>query len=214
MDKMHSQCEAELVARCCRGEAEAWDALFEKYYASTGRFVFQLASDFTREDVEEVCQETFLTVIKNLNSFHGKSQFQTWLFRVAANKARDYRQRLHATKRGGGQPALSLQAEDGEHGLTIDLPSNAPGPDDQLLNAEATQLVGQALHRLDPPCQELIQLRYFGDLSYEQISQALRLNHKTVSSRLSRCLDRLQAIYNSMIVRGKSAHSPSNPYAV
>ena len=44
------------------------------------------------EDTEEICQETFLSVIRNLESFHGESRFQTWLFRIAANKARDYRE--------------------------------------------------------------------------------------------------------------------------
>jgi RNA polymerase sigma-70 factor (ECF subfamily) len=109
--------EAELIARCRRGDAEAWDELFDRHYAAAGRFVFQLGHDFSREDVEEICQEVFLSVIRNLQSFHGGSQFQTWLFRIAANKARDYRQRRQAAKRGGGQAPLSLQAEDPDTGL-------------------------------------------------------------------------------------------------
>src|SRR3954447_15579769 len=103
--------EAELLIRCRRGEADAWNELFDLHYAAAGRFIFQLASDFTREDADEICQETFLSVIHNLGSFHGDSQFQTWLFRIAANKARDYRERRQAAKRGGGQTPLSLQAE-------------------------------------------------------------------------------------------------------
>ena len=63
------------------------------------------------EDAEEICQEVFLSVIKNIDSFHGGSQFQTWLFRIATNKARDYRERRHAAKRGGGQTTISLDAE-------------------------------------------------------------------------------------------------------
>ena len=125
---MGSDAEAELIARCRRGEAGAWDELFDQHYAATGRFVFQLGHDFTREDVEEICQEVFLSVIRSLDSFRGGSQFQTWLFRVAANKARDYRQRQHAAKRGGGQLPVSLQAEDPETGLTLDPPGDTPAP--------------------------------------------------------------------------------------
>jgi RNA polymerase sigma-70 factor (ECF subfamily) len=95
--------EAELLARCRRGDAGAWDELFDLHYAASGRFVFQLAPDFSREDCEEICQETFLSVIKNLDSFQGESRFQTWLFRIAANKARDFREKRIASKRGGGQ---------------------------------------------------------------------------------------------------------------
>src|SRR5262245_38627136 len=109
---MSSAAETQLLVRCRQGDADAWDELFNLHYAAAGRFVFQLASDFTREDVEEVCQEVFLTVIRNLHTFQGNCQFQTWLFRIAANKARDYRQRQHAAKRGGGQVTLSLNHED------------------------------------------------------------------------------------------------------
>jgi len=186
--------EAELIARCRRGEPAGWDELFDRHYAAAGRFIFQLGSDFTREDAEEICQEAFLAVIKNLDSFQGGCQFQTWLFRIASNKARDYRERQQAAKRGGGQAALSLQAEDAENGLTIDPPSNVLPPDAMLLNAEQFGLVHRALEQVGEPCREIIELRYFADLSYDEISRSLELNPKTVSSRLSKCLDRLEQI--------------------
>src|SRR5258706_12227806 len=117
---MGSEAEAGLLARCRRGEAAAWDELFDKHYAAAGRFIFQLGHDLTREDAEELCQEVFLSVIKNLESFHGESQFQTWLFRIAANKARDYRERRWAAQRGGGETPLLLQGGDAETGWTLD----------------------------------------------------------------------------------------------
>jgi len=201
---MSSAGEAELLARCRRGAAEAWDALFDLHYGPASRFVFQLASDFTREDVEEVCQEVFLTVIKNLHTFQGNSQFQTWLFRIAANKARDYRQRQHAAKRGGGQALVPLDTappDDAENSYTIDPPSPLPGPDLSLINAERLAVVGEALAQLGGPCQEIIELRYFADLSYEEIAASLELNPKTVSSRLSKCLDKLEGVTRGLLAR-------------
>ena len=59
-------------------------------------------------------------------------------------------------------------------------------------------LLHQALAQLGGSCQEIIELRYFGDLSYEELSAALELNPKTVSSRLSKCLDRLEAIAKAL----------------
>ena len=197
--------EAQLLARCRQGDAEAWDELFDRHYAAAGRFVFQLGFDFTREDVEEICQEVFLTVIKSLHSFQGNCQFQTWLFRVALNRARDYRQRQHAAKRGGGQITVPLHNDDPENGFTIDPPSPLPGPDLALLNSEKLALVGQALEQLGGPCQEIIELRYFGDLSYEEIARELDLNQKTVSSRLSKCLDKLEVITRDLFSREKKA---------
>jgi len=207
---MHAVTEKELLARCRRGEAEAWDELFDRHYAAAGRFIFQLSHDFRPEDVEEICQETFLAVIRNLSSFHGQSRFQTWLFRIATNKARDFRERQQAAKRGGGQTPLSLQAEDPESGLTLDPPSPALPPDATLLGAEQMALVRAALDQLGEPCREIIELRYFGDLSYEELSAELKLNPKTVSSRLSKCLDRLEEIARRVFSWEKSAAFPSN----
>ena len=202
--------ETELLARCRRGEADAWDELFDQHYAAAGRFIFQLASDFTVEDAEEICQEAFLSVIKNLSTFQGDSQFQTWLFRVAANKARDFRERRDAVKRGSGQRPVSLQAEDPETGLSLDPPASLPLPDETLMNAEQVGLIRASLDQLGEPCREIVELRYFGDLSYEELSATLQLNPKTVSSRLSKCLDRLEQIARKIFSRENPGVFPSN----
>ena len=205
---MNAGTEAELLVRCRRGDAAAWDELFDIHYAPAMRFVFTLGHSFTHEDAEEICQEAFLSVIRNLESFHGKSQFQTWLFRIAANKARDYRERQVAAKRGGGERPLSLHAENPETGLTIDPPSAAPGPDGVLLRSEQAVLLHEALAQLSEPCREIIELRYFGDLSYEELSSELELNPKTVSSRLSKCLDRLEEIARKLFSRESFTTAP------
>jgi RNA polymerase sigma-70 factor (ECF subfamily) len=210
---MGSRPENELVARCLGGDAEAWDLLFDQHYAATGRFVFQLGYDFTREDVEEIVQESFLSVVKNLRSFQGNSALQTWIFRIAANKARDYRQHQHAAKRGGGQTTVPLHAEDSEDIFTVDPPSTAPGPDLALLNAEKSLVVGRALEQLGGPCQEIIELRYFADLSYEEIAASLDMNPKTVSSRLSKCLDKLEVITRKLLLRENIPTSSVQPGA-
>jgi RNA polymerase sigma-70 factor (ECF subfamily) len=204
------QAEAEMLDRCRRGEAAAWDALFDQYYAAAGRFVFQLGSDFTREDAEEICQETFLAMIKNLQTFQGDSQFQTWLFRIAANKARDYRERRQAAKRGGTAITLPLHPVSGDDEPALDPASPLPGPADILILQEKSSEVHQALDRLEASCREIIELRYFGDLSYEEISGTLQLNPKTVSSRLSKCLDRLEIIMRKIISGAKTPSVPSN----
>jgi RNA polymerase sigma-70 factor (ECF subfamily) len=200
--------EKELIRRCLRGEAGAWDELFSEHYTPTARFIFQLAPDISRDDAEELCQDVFLAVIRNLQSFKGGSQLRTWLFRIAANKARDHREKMRATKRGGGTSTLSLDAEHPDTGLTIDPPTAEPSPDRRLDAHEQGQMLHQALERLGEPCREIIELRYFGDLSYDEISATLELNPKTVSSRLSKCLDKLEAIARRVFSRETNAAKP------
>jgi len=204
---MSDPSEAKLLQRCLQGDAEAWDTLFDRHYAATARFVFQLGHRFSTEDVEEICQETFLKVIRSLHSFQGQSQFQTWLFRIAANKALDHRERQRAAKRGGGKVPISIDQEHPITGMRLDPPTTSPGPDQALIREENAVLVGEALDRLGGPCQEIIELRYFADLSYEEISKTLNLNPKTVSSRLSKCLRKLEAVLSRLIPGGSKTHT-------
>ena len=78
------------------------------------------------------------------------------------------------------------------------------------MSAERMALLQAALAQLGEPCREIIELRYFGDLSYEELSDALELNPKTVSSRLSKCLDRLEGIAKTIFSGAKLAAIPSN----
>ena len=147
--------ERELIQRCQAGEPDAWDELFAEHYAAVGRYVFQLSSTFTREDCDEVCQEVFLSVVKNLDRFGGKSRLQTWLFRIAANKARDYRAKQVAAKRGGGQVPLSLQAEDEEgNRLFKDSEAKALGEKNALVVMRLFELVRELSGMSDEDLQE------------------------------------------------------------
>jgi RNA polymerase sigma-70 factor (ECF subfamily) len=202
--------ESNLLARCRQGDPAAWDELFDLHYEPAARFVFQLSSSFSPEDVEEICQDTFLSVIQHLSDFRGGSRFQTWVFRVAANKARDYLQKQNAAKRGGGRKDLPLHPIGENEVPAIDPPDHQPSPDAVLLQTEQASQVSEALLQLGEPCREIIELRYFGDLSYEELAASLEMNVKTVSSRLSKCLDRLEAVLKPIFSRENSATLPSN----
>src|SRR5205807_9008240 len=139
-------------------------------------------------DREEICQETFLAVVRNLASFQGKSSFQTWLLRVAANKALDFRGKSRAEKRGGSMVHFSL---DGAHEQDkIDPRSQCPGPDTVLINAETSRLIRQSLGQVEDACREIIELLYYGALGCGVMAAELALDAKTGSSRFSKCLDR------------------------
>lgn len=189
--------EAELIARCRAGDPGAWDELFDRQYDPVGRFVFQFSPELTPEDVEDICQEVFLSAVRNLASFQGKSAIQTWLFRIAVNKTRDFLEKRGAAKRGGGRTPISLNEPDGETGLTLELPSGERGPDQDLAASEQGTWLRAALDRLGDPCREVIELRFFAELSYEEIARAFGITVKAAGSRLHKCLGRLAELVKS-----------------
>ncbi|MDZ4815825.1 MAG: sigma-70 family RNA polymerase sigma factor [Verrucomicrobiota bacterium] len=200
--------EKQLVQKCLMGEPFAWNQLFDLFYQPTARFVFQVSASFNKEDVEEICQETFLNVVHNLSSFRGQSGIQTWIFRIASNKAHDFIARRSTLKRGSGLiSSLNETHPDGQEKYQPE--SNEKSPDQVVIAGEQKQELSLALEKLGPPCQEVIELRYFGDLSYEEIGRALKLNVKTVSSRLSKCLNKLEQTF-IQISGSKAEGMPSN----
>ena len=202
------EAEPELVARCRAGDPDAWDALFDQQYDPVARFLFQLSPALSSEDVEDLCQEVFLSAVRHLDSFRGNSAVQTWLFRIALNKARDFLEKRQAAKRGGGQPPRSLDAPDPETGLALDVPGAGAAPDETAATAEEGALLRAALDALGEPCRELIELRYFGELSYDEIARAQGVTVKAVGSRLHQCLDRLAARLNTPAAGGGTRRNP------
>jgi RNA polymerase sigma-70 factor (ECF subfamily) len=120
----------------------------------------------------------------------------------------DYREKTRAVKRGGNAVHISIDERRSDDEPPIDPPSGNPGPDTLLQIAETSRLVRESLDGLGEPCREIIELRYFGELSYDEIAAELRLNPKTVSSRLSKCLDRLLTIATEIFP--PENHLPSN----
>ena len=193
--------EAELLARCLAGETEAsgcplrsalWPRHPVRVPARPGFHPRRCGRGLPGGLPAPHNQE--------FRTFQGQSQFQTWLFRIAANKARDYRQHLRAAKRGSQIRRFLFTRI---HARSCRLRPGQPqaGPDLALLQAEQISLVGDALDELGGPCQEIIELRYFADLSYEEIAASLELNPKTVSSRLSNCLNKLESVTRRLLAR-------------
>jgi RNA polymerase sigma-70 factor (ECF subfamily) len=198
--------EQVVIEQCRAGVAAAWDRFFDAHYAPTSRFLFQLIPDGTPEDVEEVCQDAFLAAVRNLGSFSGRSRVQTWLFRIAANKARDFRDRRLAVKRGSGRLPVPLDAEDPVTGRRLEATSPGGSPADRVAQEETMLEVRRSLDQLGGPCQEILELRYFGDFDYDTIGSTLGLNPRTVSSRLSRCLGKLGELLRRIRLTEESSH--------
>ncbi len=106
----------------------------------------------------------------------------------------DFREKVRAVKRGGNSIHIPIHGSNHSEDPSLDPVSPRPGPDALLMQAESFRLVRDSLDRIGDTCREIIELRYYGDLSYEEIARELKLNAKTVSSRLSKCLDRLQTV--------------------
>jgi len=181
--------EKELVESALKGDSEAFGGLVALYEKRIYSFALGMLSD--PDDAFDVSQDTFLKAYRSLNSFKGESSFYTWLYAICRNCCYDYiKQRSRRMKKN-----ISLsEYENDDDGVMVEIPDTASQPDLVLEKKQAREKIIEAVASLPEKHREIIVLRDFEDLSYEQIAEALDISEGTVKSRLSRARMKLQAI--------------------
>ena len=168
------------------GDDAAFDALIGMYSAKLYKVAYALLG--SRQDAEEVVQDTFLRAYRALHAFRGDSSLETWLHRITVNLARNKYQWNH--RRGDGlNVSLNAGADpDGEPGSEPeqDVPDRRSEPDLVLEQDEIGKNIMKALNSLPDNLRETMVLRHVNDMPYEQIAQKLDCKVGTVKSRLSR----------------------------
>lgn len=163
--------ESTLINRSMRGDHQAFAQLMERYAGAVFNLAYRMLGDAS--EAEDASQEIFLRAYTNLERFDQARKFSTWLLSIGSNYCIDrLRRRRFAW-------------------LTLDdavaaVPSPARGPERSALEREERDAVQQALLRLPPVYREIAILRYWNDLSYEEIVQATGLPESTIKTRLHR----------------------------
>jgi RNA polymerase sigma factor (sigma-70 family) len=163
-----------------QGDQKAYAELMYNYRDSLYFMLLKMTNNPT--DAEDLTIEAFGKAFRNLAQYSPDYAFSTWLFRIAANNCIDF---LRKNKRI--QFADSLPNEDGE---SMDYPSNIPsgtlGPDEKIIEKQKIQLMHEVVEKLKPHYRKLIEMRYFQELSYEEIATELDLPLGTVKAQLFR----------------------------
>ncbi len=174
--------EHALVLAARAGSQEAFRAIVERHSARLHEVVLRIVRE--RADAEEVVQETFLRAWRNLAGFQFDAALFTWLYRIAVNAAVD------VAKRRRRQSAVSLDA--GDSTFAESLPSSSAPPAAGPQRGEAIAWVRAAVDALPEPFKSILVMREFGDLSYDELAQALQIPKGTVESRLFRARARMR----------------------
>jgi RNA polymerase sigma-70 factor, ECF subfamily len=180
---------AQLLAQVRAGDADAWGELYRRYAPAMFRFCRRLLP--AREDAEDATTEIFMKVRQKLGTYDSSRPFTAWLYKVASNHCWDTLRRRHIR-------------QDLETGDVDELPLEHPDPSQlQRLEAEhSTKQVRDALAKLPDRARAALVLRYFGDLSYEEIAETLGVRRQFVGVLLLRARHQLRDVLGQGAVRG------------
>jgi RNA polymerase sigma-70 factor, ECF subfamily len=172
--------DAELMRRWQRGDAAAFEELVCRWQAPIARF---LAHQVGRTElVADLCQEVFLRVFRAGSRYRATGAFSTWLYQIALNVARD------AGRRQRRQPEPLNDHEPAE-------PGQSEAYCEQKEMAEA---VAAALAELPPAQREVLVLRHYEGMNFEEIARVLGTPASTLKSRFAAALERLRIRLNHL----------------
>ena len=176
--------ENEVIAQGLKKQnPELLDQLIELYQHRLLRYLLFLTGK--REVAEDLFQETWMRVLLRGAQYNGKARFDTWLFAIARNLVIDLsRKRTMAS--------LDEMSEGGEDDRPYEIAVSGPSPLDQFQSRENCAEVGEVLLKLDSNYREVLVLRFYEELSLDEIASVTRSPLSTVKSRLYRGLAALK----------------------
>jgi len=185
--------DAELVRLALGHDPDAFGVLVERYRVRLYRFVERYTND--AEDARDVTQEVFLKVHAALDSYDPRYKFSTWLFRIAGNAAIDHLRR----RRVRPLPLELPRGDDGESRVAEPRESR-PDPLEDLTRRRLRETLARAIDRLPDDYRELISLRHYGEMPYEEIAELKGMPLGTVKNKLFRARQALRDLLPKGIV--------------
>jgi RNA polymerase sigma-70 factor (ECF subfamily) len=174
--------EVELIQRCQQGSADAFRELFERYQRRTYWIAHNMLSNY--DTAQDISQEAFLRVFKNIARFDTKKNFYTWLYQIVVNLCIDHMRRA-------------------SHGRSTDLdevgaglPDLGQDPHQATRGSELRSRVQAALDRLPPKYKAVLTLRDIQGFSCEEISEIVGATNATVRWRLHRARKLFKAAWD------------------
>ena len=170
----------EAIARARAGDAEAWGTLYHDYAPAMFRFCRRALP--TREDAEDATMDIFIKLQRNLGQYDSTRSFSAWLYKVAANHCWDILRRRKIRQ--------DKETEDVEN-----VPLEHPDPSalDKMIEERSSEEVRKALAKMGARARMALVMRYYSDMSYDEIADELGVRRQFVGVVLLRARHELRA---------------------
>ena len=180
-----------LVEESKKGNEKAFASLMNRYRDSIYYMLLKMVNNAS--DAEDLTIEAFGKAFRNIDSYVPKFAFSTWLFKIATNNCVDFIRKKQLS------PTPFDHLQDNLETVTVNIQSDLPDPEESLINHQKIAALKDIVNQLKPRYKSLIELRYYKEYSYEEISSELNLPIGTVKAQLFRAKTLL---YNILIKTG------------
>jgi RNA polymerase sigma-70 factor (ECF subfamily) len=189
MRKIKKKKEMELsdieIVNLLKEDIDMYAVLIERYEKQLMIYVRRILF-VSVEDAEDILQEIFIKVYRNINSYDPKYNFSSWIYRIAHNEAVSY---LRSKKR----KQISKNISGGEDDIFEKIPSDID-IEGEYIKKDSQKVLTKALKKLDSKYREVLILRFFEEKEYNEISEILHIPSGTVASLINRGKERLKIL--------------------
>ncbi|WP_422004291.1 RNA polymerase sigma factor [Roseivirga pacifica] len=176
-------------------DEQAYADLMKRYKKPVYHMILKMVRNV--DDAEDLTIEAFAKAFKNLHKFKKDFTFSTWLFRIATNNTIDFIRK----KRLDTMSLHTSYKDDNGDAVTIDVPDRNLNPQEEAIKDQKIELVRMFVDKLPAKYQRLVKLRYFDELSYDEIAKELDAPLGTVKAQLHRARE---LMYD--LVKNKKEH--------
>lgn len=174
------------VCKAVKGDQQAYTTLMNRYRGAIHQLVLRMVSN--KEDAEDLTLEAFGKAFRKLPTYSPSYAFSTWLFRIAVNNCIDHIRKKRGTWYSIDDPGVS---EDSQTSFSECLPCSTRDPEERYIRQQQLQLTRHIIGRLNEKYRLMIELRYFEELSYDEIATVLDIPLGTVKAQLFRAKEML-----------------------
>jgi RNA polymerase sigma factor (sigma-70 family) len=171
-----------------QGDQKAYAELMGRYRDSVYFMLLKMVNN--KDDADDLTIEAFGKAFKRLEQYTPTYAFSTWLFKIATNNCIDFIRRKKANTFSIDNPYSSGDGDE----MTMELRSHGPDPEEQMIKQQKEKLMRNVVDKLKPRYRQLVEMRYFQELSYEEIAEQLDLPLGTVKAQLFRAREFLLQI--------------------
>ncbi len=172
-----------LVSRASSGDQQAYAELLGRYRDAIYFMLLKMVNNSS--DAEDLTIEAFGKAFKNIDQYTPNFAFSTWLFKIATNNCIDF-----IRKKRAATVSIDGSTED-QDTASVTIQSDTPDPEENMINKQKIKLLRDVVNKLKPRYRTLVELRYFKEYSYEEISEELELPIGTVKAQLFRARELL-----------------------
>jgi RNA polymerase sigma factor (sigma-70 family) len=176
-----------MVDEAKKGNERAFASLMNRYRDSIYFMLLKMVNN--PSDAEDLTIEAFGKAFRSIDTYTPRFAFSTWLFMIASNNCIDFIRKKHSS------PVPIDQWPEGTDNLTINIQSDLPDPEEALINDQKIATLRKIVNQLKPPYREIIEMRYYKEYSYEEISSELNIPIGTVKAQLFRAKTLLYNIF-------------------